>query len=68
MAQALARYFYGAGENTSFSGRADGTTAKRMIRLDMSEYAGPDAVERRATGSWWSRDLTYTSPAISLGQ
>jgi ATP-dependent Clp protease ATP-binding subunit ClpC len=46
MAQALSRYFFGAGAPTSFSGRADGTTAKRLIRLDMSEYAGPDAVER----------------------
>jgi ATP-dependent Clp protease ATP-binding subunit ClpC len=42
MAQALARYFFGA----ALGGRPDGTTAKRLIRLDMSEYAGPDAVER----------------------
>jgi ATP-dependent Clp protease ATP-binding subunit ClpC len=47
MAQALARYFFGAGVMNSFSGRPVGTTAKqRMIRLDMSEYAGHDAVER----------------------
>jgi ATP-dependent Clp protease ATP-binding subunit ClpC len=50
MAQALARFFYGADEGKSFSGRAAGTTAKRngarLIRLDMSEYAGFDAVER----------------------
>src|SRR5207237_7939355 len=39
MAQALARYFFGAGDSTA-------KTGSRLIRLDMSEYAGPDAVER----------------------
>jgi ATP-dependent Clp protease ATP-binding subunit ClpC len=39
MAQALARYFFGAGDSAA-------KTGARLIRLDMSEYAGPDAVER----------------------
>jgi ATP-dependent Clp protease ATP-binding subunit ClpC len=39
MAQSLARYFFGAGDTTDRAG-------SRPIRLDMSEYAGPDAVER----------------------
>jgi ATP-dependent Clp protease ATP-binding subunit ClpC len=37
MAQTLARFFFGAGEAQA---------GARMIRLDMSEYAGFDAVER----------------------
>jgi ATP-dependent Clp protease ATP-binding subunit ClpC len=40
MAQALARYFFGA------SGTSAKSEGKRLIRLDMSEYAGFDAVER----------------------
>jgi ATP-dependent Clp protease ATP-binding subunit ClpC len=43
LAQALARFFFGAGEQKSFSERPNGS---RLIRLDMSEYAGFDAVER----------------------
>lgn len=44
MATALARYFYGHGSTkVSATNRAKGT---RLIRLDMSEYSGPDAVER----------------------
>jgi ATP-dependent Clp protease ATP-binding subunit ClpC len=46
MAQALARYFFGAGTPEMLSSWAVGPTAKRLIRLDMSEYAGFDAVER----------------------
>jgi ATP-dependent Clp protease ATP-binding subunit ClpC len=46
MAQALARYFFGAGEPVPLGGRDNGPTARRLIRLDMSEYAGFDAVER----------------------
>lgn len=42
LAQALARYFYGHGNDTN----SDGKTTSRMIRLDMSEYAGFDAVSR----------------------
>ena len=38
MAQALARYFFGGG--------GERTDKQRLIRLDMSEYAGFDAVER----------------------
>jgi ATP-dependent Clp protease ATP-binding subunit ClpC len=41
MAQALARFFYGHGE----SDRQE-RPSLRMIRLDMSEYSGFDAVER----------------------
>ena len=40
MAQALARYFFGAADPSPTK------TGSRLIRLDMSEYAGPDAVER----------------------
>ncbi|HJZ89609.1 MAG TPA: AAA family ATPase [Gemmataceae bacterium] len=40
MAQVLARYFFGAG---GLSNKPEG---KRLIRLDMSEYGGFDAVER----------------------
>jgi ATP-dependent Clp protease ATP-binding subunit ClpC len=46
MAQALSRYFFGARGSDSFRGHASGTAGARLIRLDMSEYAGPDAVER----------------------
>jgi ATP-dependent Clp protease ATP-binding subunit ClpC len=40
MAQALAKYFFGSAEEK------DTKHNSRMIRLDMSEYAGYDAVER----------------------
>jgi ATP-dependent Clp protease ATP-binding subunit ClpC len=50
LAQALARYFYGHGDDAA---AASGKTTSRLIRLDMSEYAGFDAVSR----------LIGTSPA-----
>jgi ATP-dependent Clp protease ATP-binding subunit ClpC len=40
LARALARTLFGAGEQSA--GKPD----DRLVRLDMSEYAGPDAVER----------------------
>lgn len=45
LAQALAKYFYGHGDDaTSANPSAKNNT--RLIRLDMSEYAGFDAVSR----------------------
>ncbi|MCE9563091.1 MAG: AAA family ATPase [Planctomycetes bacterium] len=41
MAQALAKYFFGAGEDSAKAGES-----KRLLRLDMSEYGGFDAVYR----------------------
>jgi ATP-dependent Clp protease ATP-binding subunit ClpC len=46
MAQAHAGYFFGAGDKSPFGGRPSEMTGQRLIRLDMSEYAGHDAVER----------------------
>jgi hypothetical protein len=43
-------------------------TPPKFIRILLYQYRFTDAAERRATGNWWNRDLTYTSPAISLGQ
>ncbi|WP_020475311.1 AAA family ATPase [Zavarzinella formosa] len=44
LAQALARYFYGHGDDASAA--TSGKASSRLIRLDMSEYAGFDAVSR----------------------
>src|SRR5207253_5311067 len=41
MAQALATYFFGQGEDATKTGES-----KRLFRLDMSEYGGVDAVYR----------------------
>ena len=43
LAHALARYFYGHGDDSPESAEKTGS---RLIRLDMSEYAGFDAVSR----------------------
>jgi ATP-dependent Clp protease ATP-binding subunit ClpC len=43
MARALARTFFGHGEPLA---DAAGRKEDRLVRLDMSEYAGPDAVDR----------------------
>jgi ATP-dependent Clp protease ATP-binding subunit ClpC len=48
LARALARYLFGHGGDAAGAGGASGggDTDRRLLRLDMSEYAGPDAAER----------------------
>jgi ATP-dependent Clp protease ATP-binding subunit ClpC len=47
MAQAIARYFFGHGERSNSSIHRD----TRLVRLDLSEYAGWGAAQRLLTGA-----------------
>jgi ATP-dependent Clp protease ATP-binding subunit ClpC len=46
MAKALARGFFGRGDPAQPPDPGDSSGTDRLIRLDMSEFAGPDAVDR----------------------
>jgi len=47
LARAIARYFFGHGEQSNLSGRNE----DRLVRLDLSEYAGWGAARRLLTGA-----------------
>jgi ATP-dependent Clp protease ATP-binding subunit ClpC len=47
LARAIARYFFGHGEQSNSSGRNE----TRLVRLDLSEYAGWGAAQRLLTGA-----------------
>jgi ATP-dependent Clp protease ATP-binding subunit ClpC len=60
LAKALAEYLYGSGSGSS----ATGTATTRLIRFDMSELSGPDAVAR-LIGDAWTPEGQLTSAAMA---
>jgi ATP-dependent Clp protease ATP-binding subunit ClpC len=46
LAQSVSRYLYGGGGGGAHDSIATRLKEQRLVRLDMSEYAGPDAAER----------------------